>query len=162
MTDVRGEGENCGGAARVLMNVFRIALLAVTIGPTTAVLAEPPQNAKALVCRTGPGVSTQWKNEIPDVSSSRNDVTFTFSELDLTAGTARLSGPGGSSIVRMIVTVAGVTFIELVPNGGVMFTTVFAATDRGARRFLAADTRHNFILGSPLVSQFYGVCTGQF
>jgi len=144
------------------MFAHRIFFISALVMWSGLVFAEPPQNAEALVCRTGPGVSTEWKDEIPTTNPSKNEITFTFSELNQSTGSARLSGPGGSVSVKMVVTTAGVTFIEYLGSGGVVFTTVYARTDTAARTYLAADTRHNFILGSPIISQFYGVCTGQF
>lgn len=78
------------------MIAFRIAVITAIVMSAGFAFAEAPQNAKALVCRTGPGVSTEWKDEIPSISPSKNDITFTFSELNQTMGTARLSGPGWS------------------------------------------------------------------
>lgn len=141
---------------------LRIAVIAASVTSASLALAEAPQNARALVCQAGPGAVTEWKGQNPITSPSNNEITFTFSELNQTAGTARLSGPGGSSIVGMLVTAAGVTFVEKLSSGGIVVTTVYASTERTARTYLMADTRHNSILGSPIVSQFFGICRGQF
>lgn len=144
--------------------MFLLRIISVAIAATWASLAsaDAPQNAKALVCRTGSGVSTEWKGGIPSTTPSKNEITFTLNELNKSTGTARLTGPGGSGTVKMLVTSAGVTFVETLGSGGVIFTTVYASTDTAARTYLVADTRHNSILGSPIISQFFGVCTGQF
>lgn len=115
-------------------------------------------STKVLVCRSGPGVSTTWENKAPLIESSRFDITFTFSEIDLKKRTARLSGPGGSSIVQLLPTAAGLSFIEITPMGGVFLTTVFESSTAGEGKFPFADTRHNSILSEPIVSQYHGTC----
>lgn len=125
-----------------------------------SVLASSPllSSAKALVCRSGPGISTSWENKTPLIKNSRNDTTFTFTEINLKQGTARLSGSGGTSVVLLVATPAGLSFIEVVPMGGVFLTTVFESSAAGDGLFPFADTRHNSIFAAPIVSQYHGTC----
>jgi len=146
----------------MISNVLRIALSITLICGASTVLAEAPQYAKALICQTGPGVATQWKDGVPVTERDKNEITFMFSELNQTKGTARIDGSAGSSSVTMIITQAGVTFMEIPPNGGFLVTTVFANSDSSERLYRVADTRHNYLLGRVAVSQYYGMCIGKF
>jgi hypothetical protein len=146
-----------------LMGIKKFALWFLALLPSMAQPASPHM-AKALVCRTGPGIHTEWEDQRPKSKTASNKVTFTISEIDLVARTARISGPGGSSVVRMIVTDAGLTLVEIVPNGSILFTTVYASSKANPMIFPLVDSRHVVLLDidQPMASQYYGHCEGEF
>ena len=113
--------------------------------------------AKALFCTTGPGVSTQWEAGKPVTDFSRFETSFTFSEINVNQGTARLIGVSGSSTVKALVTPIGVTFIEITGIGGVFITTIYNKKLEGTVKFPIVDTRHNSVI-DPIPSQYYGTC----
>jgi len=83
----------------------------------------------------------------------------TFDSIDAKAGKARIVGNVGAGDVLVLVTIAGLTFVEQTAFGNVNLTTVFAAYDSpSSRRFVAVSSRHQNLNG-PFPSQYHGTCS---
>jgi hypothetical protein len=62
----------------------------------------------------------------------------------------------------MLITAAGITFIEQTRLGGVFITTVYDTRPSSTAGYVVVDTRHNTLFGEPSISQYFGTCKAAF
>lgn len=132
-----------------------ISLLAVL---PIASFGVPLSEAKSLRCSTSGGTSTIWEKGSLRSKSNESVLSYELRNINGKGGVATLVGRTGSGKVTANWTNGAWSFIEQLPNGGVLLTTVFDSKVAGAGRFPAVDSRHNPLLGDPVVSQLYGWC----
>jgi len=119
--------------------------------------------AKSLKFISKKSCTAEWKNGKPELTVD-NEVTekefpyLIFDSIDLKKGTARLIGNQGASDVKVIATLAGLTFIEQTDLGSVNITTVFASCIEGTEEYIAVHSRHIDLGILPLLSQIHGIC----
>jgi hypothetical protein len=114
--------------------------------------------AKSLRCTFTIGSAANSKTGILKPSIVKEDMTIVFDSIDLRKGTARGVGEAGASNEIAAMTPTGMTFIEQTGSGNYVFTTVFAEEQDPSERFLAAMSRHMQMIGTIIVSQYYGAC----
>lgn len=118
---------------------------------------NPFANVNAIRCDFLPGVTADWGTGKPVESKSKFDPII-FHSLNFETGTAIMKGNNYSPKVRLFWTDKGMTFVEWLDGDVVVITTVWAHTV-GIKplRLSAVHSRHR-MLGTPLPSQFHGVC----
>lgn len=118
--------------------------------------ASQLRNARSLKCHFGSGTATQWTGSKPKVSNAQNDQDVQFDSINLKNGTARLIGNVGAADIKALPTQIGISFIESTP--AVFDTTTVLAVIGEDKEFLAVDSRHVLLLGTPLAEQYFGTC----
>lgn len=119
--------------------------------------SNPFANINAIRCDFLPGVTADWETGRPVESKSRFD-PIVFHSLNFETNTAIMKGNNYSPKVRLFWTDKGMTFVEWLDGDVVVITTVWAHTvGTKPLRLSAVHSRHR-MLGSPLPSQFHGVC----
>lgn len=116
--------------------------------------------AKSLKCQLGRGAVGDWKTGKLIVREDTFDVTLHFDAINLKARTARVIANAGAEDVSVALTGAGLTFIEETGMGNLAIATVFAQYQKNTRDFIMVYSRHLsfFEFGSPLPSQYHGIC----
>lgn len=136
--------------------------------PASAQPRSPIFAAKSLRCFEGRGYSADWNGGVPRLEAATfpsKGESIQFDGIDQKAGRARIVGNAGAGGVTVLVTAAGLHFIEETPSGNLNVTTVFAARPRelASGMFVYVTSRHVDLgfaadAGVPLPSQFHGVC----
>jgi len=119
--------------------------------------------AKTIRCFLGRGCTADWVTGDPNLSIGQwrkktEDRIMIFDSIDLKKGTARFVGGLGSVDVQVAVTPEGMTFFETTDSGNLMITTVFASYKKGTKDHIFVHSRHASFFGSPLPSQYHGLC----
>jgi len=118
-------------------------------------------SAKSIRCEIGKGTQASWEGGKlrREESEFGEGAKATFDSIDAQAGKARIIGNAGAGDLMVLVTTAGLTFVEPTALGNINFTTVFASYDSPvSRRFVAVSSRHQSING-PFPSQYHGTCS---
>jgi len=147
------------------MKRFALMLMAFALGHSASAdeIEEVPSvvfRAFSIRCEFDRGTQASWDGGTLKLESARagSGGAVTFDSIDTKEGKARIVGNVGAGDVMLLVTQAGITFVEITLLGNVNVTTVFAApysSDR--RRFAAVQSRHAEING-PFPAQYHGVC----
>ena len=141
--------------------------LALLISVTTASAQQADEpftrllSARSVRCDIGRGTQASWDGGKVQLLNSDFGPggEVTFDSIDAKAGKARIIGNVGAGDVLVLVTIAGLTFVEQTPLGNVNFTTVFASYDSpSSGRFVAVSSRHQNLNG-PFPSQWHGTCS---
>ena len=145
-----------------------ISTVAALILLGSGAYAQPAEEAfarlltvRSLRCELGAGTQASWDSGSLKLERSAfgEGAKVTFDSIDTKAGKARLIGTQGAGDVQVLLTVAGLTFIEQTAFGNLNFTTVFSKFDSAvSRRFIAVASRHQNING-PFPSQYHGTCS---
>ena len=117
--------------------------------------------AETLHCQFGSGYTADWLEGEPKLTNDNLTKTgdpTVFYGIDLKEGQALMMGNQGTEHLSVILSEAGLTFLEKTASGGLNITTVFANQRPGTERFAAVHSRHTFIAGHPLPSQYHGTC----
>lgn len=147
------------------MRQLAIALAILIVAATVhAQQADDPFarlfSARSIRCELGKGTQASWDGGTLKVESANFGQAgqITFDSIDAKAGKGRIVGSIGAGDVFVLVTTAGLTFIEQTAFGNVNITTVFASYDSpSSRRFVAVSSRHQDVNG-PFPSQYHGTC----
>ena len=148
------------------MRLLAIALVLLIPAATAhAQQADEPfarlLGARSIRCELGKGTQASWDGGKLKLESSNfgKGGQVTFDSIDAKAGKARIVANVGAGDVLVLVTIAGLTFVEQTALGNVNFTTVFASYDSpSSRRFVAVSSRHQNLNG-PFPSQYHGTCS---
>lgn len=82
---------------------------------------------------------------------------FTIGDINLRAQTASLVTPKGTGDLRIVRAIGAIHFLEVVTEGFLNITTIYE-TANGQGPFPAVHSRHFGLLGTPVVSQYHGMC----
>lgn len=146
---------------------MRLAIAVVLMLPSVPAYAQDADEpmtrllgAHSIRCEFGRGTQASWNGGALKLENSNfgEGGEVTFDSIDPNARKARIIANAGAGDVLLLVTAAGLTFVEQTPAGNLNFTTVFAAYDSTAsRRFVAVSSRHQNLFG-PFPSQYHGAC----
>ncbi len=155
-----GEGELPMGNASLLALKFYalyISALMMIFFPNFSFSNDKAQ-IKHLRCVFDKGVSASNMNSKKIIISSNEEpMVLIFDGISLGKGKARLVGNQGAEDVQVASTLKGLTFTEKTKSGNITITTV--NIDSGKSDGLAAvHSRHLFIDGAAMHSQYYGEC----
>lgn len=144
------------------MRQFAVVCVLAASFVSSATASEDPFSrlvgSRSLRCTFGPGASADWESGKPFVKKDTFDTVLQFDAIDLKSKKARLIGNQGASDVAALGTPTGITFIEETSFGNLSITTVFSNYAKGTRDFVVVHSRHIGGLGSPLPSQYHGMC----
>lgn len=139
---------------RLLLTLPAAALLL-----STAAHAEPrPPTGFTCVFKQGAVWSYEKGTFRPqEVSRLQLDII----KIDREKRTAEVKGDGGTSPLRIVLSLNGVHFVEAGVDGFLTVTTVYQR-EGITGSWPAAHARHFGVLGQPLVSQYLGQCHGRY
>ncbi len=120
----------------------------------TALAGEP---ITSLRCHFLGGISAEIKDGGFEPETA-GPMTFTFVDIDLDAGTARMVGNIAVETISVSTTPAGFHFLDITDSGNLIVTTAFVVASKGP--YPAVHSRHVNLLGEALPSQYYGTCRG--
>jgi hypothetical protein len=136
--------------------------LLVAVLPLSAVADDSQLSAlfkaKSLRCKWVSGYVGKWTEGTLKVTPDRFDDITTFDSIDRAKGTARLLGNQSAGTVTLILTVAGLTFLDQSPAGSIFLTTVFADSKNKAGDYVAVSSRHFSFFTTVAPSQYHGTC----
>ncbi len=89
-------------------------------------------------------------------NSEKKSISFTISGLDEKNGRAIMVGDAGSTPLQFFSDTMRWVFVEITQTGNVMVTSMTAPSASGET--IAVHSRHAWILGSGLISQWVGTC----
>jgi len=138
----------------MMMRTLVLTLVFLTVFPAVAERWPP----KAFKCLFTSGMSAEDNGSglSPD---SVGPMAFTLASINVKAKTAQMVGNIGAETVTVISGGKGLHFLDITGTGNLVVTTVFSATDSSGK-FLAVHSRHIYLAGGPIVSQYYGNCEG--
>jgi len=119
------------------------------------------RSATSLHCRFGPGHSAKWVRGEPRTEPGEFTSTgdpIIFYGIDLEAGSAKIMGNQGTQSLAVISTLSGLTFLESTDTGNINLTTVFAGFAGQPDQFTAVHSRHFYMAGRAMPSQYHGTC----
>ena len=125
---------------------------------------NPLGKAKHLKCSFTVTASASWKGGPPQVQVKAEDLSVSFTAIDLDGGTAEVESAGGAVDVVALLTGSSVHILERSFQGNLTVTSVFAPADaRG--KFRAVRSRHDYLMmnipgfvADPTVQQRSGEC----
>ena len=130
--------------------LLMLALLAVG-GLSPAAMA-----ADKLICTFTAGVvQTFEKGTFKQEKVAQ--LVFSVGEIDLERQTAALVTEQGKGELKIVRAIGANHFLEVVTEGFLNMTTIYEAAKPGEPR-PAVHSRHLGLLGTPVVSQYYGTC----
>ena len=145
-----------------LLAGFCMVLVATAFAPV-AIAQEQPSllGAKSIICKFDKGAFGEFDGGDAKVSfdnfGKRSAVSYT--SINLEESEAIVSGVLGKGAVAILPTSAGLTFLEGTASGNIIFTTVFLIPQENGS-FPAVTSRHiASLMGAPIPSQYYGICT---
>jgi hypothetical protein len=129
---------------------------------------NPLAHVKRLNCTFSVYAIGSWKGGEPEAQVKQPErLSIEIDEIDVTSGSGRVTGAGGSVDVNALLTIGGLHVLERNTTGLLNVTTVFVS-DGGAQTFRAVHARHDYVpvslpgfVSEPSVSQHYGVCVGE-
>lgn len=140
-----------------LMGLRRLAMAVVaflaTVLVVQAAMAEEPKGFK---CKfTGGVVSTFEKGAFH--TKPAQELDFEIGDIDLRTQTASLVTPKGKGDLKLVRAIGANHFLEVITEGFLNITTIYEPSAPGLP-YPAAHSRHFGLLGTPVVSQYYGSC----
>jgi hypothetical protein len=84
-------------------------------------------------------------------------LSFAIGDINMRAQTASLITPKGTGDLRIVRAIGATHFLEVVTEGFLNITTIYE-TANGQGPFPAVHSRHFGLLGTPVVSQYHGMC----
>lgn len=145
-----------------LINCFIFIGALLLLSPTLSFAADDAfsalLSAKSLKCTLGPGAVGIWGTKSVNIDKDKWNTPIHFDSIDVKAGKARIIGNVGADDISVIVTSAGITFVEQTGSGNLVFTTVFGSYLKGTNEFFVVSSRHMLIMDKPLPSQYHGTC----
>lgn len=114
--------------------------------------------AKHLRCNFGPGAVADWETSEARIELDQLDASLIIDSIDIRGQKARIIGKERPSEAIVLATPAGLTFIEQIVSGDLVFITVFPEYAEGREAFVAVMSRHMSLWGRPLLSQYHGTC----
>lgn len=136
-----------------------LMLPAVALLLASAASAEPrPPTAFTCVFKQGAVWSFEKGTYRPqEVARLQLDII----KIDREKQTAEVKGEGGTSPLRIVLSLNGLHFVEAGVDGFLTVTTVYQR-EGATGTWPAAHSRHFGVLGQPLVSQYLGQCHGRY
>ena len=148
---------------RALGVAMMLATAAAVAGAQTADPPNPLKTVKALKCRFPVAVSGTWKSGEAVATPRTQELLITVTEIDVSDGTAEVTGTAGKAFVSAVLSGWSLYFVENAV-GQLNVTTVFAQ-EASAKRLKAVHSRHGYLqmtvgryIAEPSVSQNYGDC----
>lgn len=135
----------------------RLLLLSVLTLHPTLLMGQWLAPFNSLHCVEVGGAMAAWEG-FGSVTTSESEErnSYVIGSVDLTRGTAQLTGDKGSKTVRAVPLEESMTFIEMPFSGDQAFTTVFYPT-REQDFYFFVRSRHT-TPGAPVVIQSHGFC----
>jgi len=118
--------------------------------------------ATSFKCIFKNGHFTSWEKGKLNSEDTKDTLSLIYDSIDYKKGTARFIGNQGANDILVMITVGGVTFIEITGFGGVNTTTIFLPIARDHNlidQYYSVHSRHIVpLMGGPMLSQYYGQC----
>jgi hypothetical protein len=117
--------------------------------------------ARTIRCDRFRGTVATWGETRASTSPDTSGPTLVFDQIDLAKGTARFVGNAGTSDVTVQATRSGLLITEMTAIGTPQVTFIYNISHETAGTYLVTHSRHTSLPGSPLPSQYHGVCRVQ-
>jgi len=115
-------------------------------------------SAKCIRCEFTQGRIADFSKIKIKIENDKFGNPITICSIDLKQKTAKIIGNQGSSLVHILLTPQGLTFMEQTGIGNLAFYTVFFEFKKGTKDFCSVTSRHINLPTGPLPSQYYGYC----
>jgi len=132
------------------------ALAAAALASAAAGAADPPAEYDC-VFNSG---STHVYDKGRFSSEPAARLTFGIAAINAPAQTAELRTSFGTGVLRLVLAVNAIHFIEVATEGALNITTVYDKDD-AKDAFPAVHSRHFALVGQPVVTQYQGFCQGK-
>lgn len=137
--------------------IVKIFLLLSLVSANATAADNELINIKQIKCKTTSGILSTYKEDILTTEKQQNIEEYKYDKIDFNNKTATLIGKSGTSQVTVIYGNDMITFIELTPVGPIIDSIFADKTTKG--KYKIVDSRHRNFLGTPLLGQYYGLCT---
>jgi hypothetical protein len=132
---------------------LRFAVLLTACGAASAASANDP---KTYTCTFNAGSAYAFEGG-GFKSEPAGDVAFVVTDLSAEQQTAKVTGGGRTTTVRLVRAVNAVHVLEAVGEGYLNMTTIYDRDSAGTTH-PAVHSRHNAVLGQPVIAQYRGSC----
>lgn len=139
-----------------MMRSFGCALAAILATAAAATGAAAETQPKGYACTFASGIVKTFENGTFK-SKPAEPLTLRIGDIDLAAQTAALLTPKGKGDLRVVRAIGANHYLEVITEGFLNITTIYDANTTGGV-VAAAHSRHIGVLGTPVVSQYYGTC----
>lgn len=144
----------------VLMKPLSCAAASAALLLVSAVSAAAQDAPKAYACTFKSGSTLSYSKSVYRARAAK-PITFEIAAIDLDGQKAELvSEGGGKGGLRVVRAVGANHFLEVVTEGYLNITTVYARDER-RKAYPAVHSRHFGLLGEPVVAQYSGFCTAK-
>lgn len=119
------------------------------------------KSANNIECHLSHGSTTSWSEQeqpTTEIAEFGDSGFFIVSSLDHANKTAYLHWQDFSHPVNLLPTRSGISFIYTPDQGSLFLTTIFADTIGSSARFKMTHSRHIYLKGRALPSQYSGYC----
>ena len=135
-----------------IKNFFTAAL----IGLFTALMSLSVSAAESLVCTFPSGMVHTFENEVFQ-NAPANPLSFEIGDIDLRAQSASLVTAKGKGNLKIVRAIGANHYLEVITEGYLNVTTIYDG-EASDGSLPAVHSRHIGLLGTPVVSQYYGTC----
>ena len=139
-----------------LRAIYSIAIGAAVIINITSLQAFA---AAGFVCDFPGGTVNTFENEVFQTAPAK-PLSFEIGDIDFPAQTESLVTPKGKGTLKIVRAIGANHYLEVITEGYLNITTIYdmKAADGSLP---AAHSRHIGLLGTPVVSQYYGTCSAK-
>jgi len=134
------------------------AVLAVACFFSIEANSQPISGFKALQCNFTFGHALRLDADGVKSSPDSFSTPITIAAIDFQNSTAQMVGNVGASNLAIVRGNSMVSFIETVPNGGVVVISVHG--NASSQQFFGTLSRSINLLGTPMASSYFGICSG--
>lgn len=113
--------------------------------------------AYGLVCNFTSGNVNTFENKIFQKLSAK-PFSFEIGEIDLSNQTASVLTSNGKGSLKIVRAIGANHYLEVITEGYLNITTIYNTRTLDGS-LLAAHSRHTGLLGTPIISQYYGKCS---
>jgi len=137
-----------------LRRIYRTFALVSVIAYMTS---SPAFAAGILACSFPSGTLNTFENEVFQ-SAPTKPLSFDIGDIDLKGQTASLLTKDGKGALKIVRAIGANHYLEVITEGYLNITTIYdgKAADGSLP---AVHSRHIGLLGTPVVSQYYGTCS---
>ncbi len=133
------------------------SIAGLALGLSMMAATAPVASAQnALTCTFSAGVVQTFENG-GFKEEKVNQLTLAVGDINLERQTAALITSQGRGELKIVRAIGANHFLEVVAEGFLNMTTIYDPVDNSGVR-PAVHSRHLGLLGTPVVSQYYGTC----
>ena len=145
--------------------MYRLVITVILLFPALAYALDQQQtqslfNAETLKCTFTVGYTASYEDgqlSSPEKNKDPFKEPIVIDAIDTNKNTAVMIGNLGKESLGVIKSEDSLHFLELTASKNMVATTVFAATEKNSRRYIAVMSRH-LGMPDPIISQNFGYC----